>query len=73
MMASIPLDKVIEIVDQLTPAEQTALVTHLLEIGKHRPLSIAERKALFEASILDMQVASMPSVRRIDWYDDDGR
>jgi hypothetical protein len=37
MMASIPLDKVIEIVDQLTPAEQTALVTHLLEIGKHRP------------------------------------
>ena len=72
-MASIPLDKVIKIVDQLTPTEQTALVIHLLETGKHRQLSIAERKALFEASILDMQVANVPSGSREDWYDDDGR
>ena len=72
-MASIAFDKIVEMIDQLTPQQQAALVTYLLEAGSHRQLSIAERKALLEASILNAPVAHVPSPRREDWYDDEGR
>jgi hypothetical protein len=66
-------EEVVHLAEQLTPSEQTALITHLLELARYRQLTKEERKALFHASILDVAVAQEPSPRREDWYDDDGR
>jgi hypothetical protein len=72
-MASMTFDEIVELVDQLTPQEQTKLTTYLLELVRERQLTKEERKALLRASILNVPVAHTPSPRREDWYDDDGR
>jgi hypothetical protein len=73
MMTDISYEEVVKLVDQLPPKEQTALIAHLLELARQRDLTKEERKTLFHASILNVPVANVPSPRREDWYDDDGR
>jgi len=72
-MANMTFDKIVELVDQLTPQEQTQLTTHLLELVRQRQLTVEERKALLYANVLSVPVANTPSPRREDWYDNDGR
>jgi len=72
-MTNMTFDKIVELVDQLTPQEQTQLTTHLLELVRQRQLTVEERKALLHANVLSVSVANTPSPRREDWYDNDGR
>ncbi len=70
---NIPYETLVELVEQLPSDKQQDLLVRLLEKSKTRRLSKEERKALFHASILNIPVKEAPSVRREDWYDDDGR
>ncbi len=70
---SIDYEKLVELVEQLPSEQQQALLVRLLETSKKRQLSKEEKKALFHASILSVPVNEAPSIRREDWYDDDGR
>jgi hypothetical protein len=72
-MADMTFEKIVELVDQLSPHEQTALTTHLLELARQRELSAQEKMKLLRAAQIDVKVNIEPSVRRQDWYDDDGR
>jgi hypothetical protein len=72
-MADITFDRVLALVDQLTPQEQTRLTSHLLNLARSRQLSAEEKMSLLRAVQVNAQVVEEPSVRRIDWYDDDGR
>ena len=72
-MADIPFEKIVELVDRLTPQEQTRLTTHLLEVARKRQLSVREKMDLLRAAQIDVDVIEEPSIRREDWYGDDGR
>lgn len=72
-MTTATYGEVVKLAEQLTSEEQTTLITHLLDLARRRQLTVAERKALMNATILSNPVAQEPSIRREDWYDDDGR
>lgn len=70
---NIPYETLVELVEQLPAEQQQDLLVRLLDKAKNRSLSVEEKKALFHASILSVPVNEAPSVRREDWYGDDGR
>lgn len=72
-MANMTIDEIVEFVDQLSAHEQTQLAIHLLGLVHQRQLTSDERKSLLQASVLNSLVENIPSPRREDWYDDDGR
>lgn len=72
-MADVSYDQVLELAKRLTSEEKKALAEQLLKTSEDRELTIEERKALLEASILSIPFLEEPSPRREDWYDDDGR
>lgn len=72
-MADISFDELVELVDQLTPLEQTQLTTHLLDRARQRQLSVEEKMTLLRAVQIDVEVRQEPSARREDWYEHDGR
>ena len=65
--------EIVQLVDNLTPIEQTELISHLLEATKKRELSVQEKMKLLRSAQIDVEVVQEPSIRRQDWYDDDGR
>lgn len=65
-MAETSFEELIELVDRLSPEQQLQLTTHLLE-------SAEEKMKLLRAAQVDVQVINEPSIRREDWYEDDGR
>lgn len=73
MMMNISFDEIVELVDQLTPQEQAQLTSHLLARARKRYLSLDEKMTLLRAAQIDVEVNQEPSVRREDWYGDDGR
>jgi hypothetical protein len=76
MSVQLPLqyEQVIGLVDQLTLDEQQALIQHLLvkNVTK-RSLTIDEKLALLDAMRVTGAILEEPSIRREDWYGDDGR
>ena len=70
---NIEYEKLIELVEQLPDEQQKDLLVRLLERAKQRQLSKEEKTALYHASILSVPVNEEPSIRREDWYGDDGR
>lgn len=68
----IQYSQVLELVEQLTLSQQQDLIVYLVTQRK-RQLEIAEKLQLLEEMQLDHAVNETPSVRRVDWYDDDGR
>jgi hypothetical protein len=72
-MADITFEKIVELVDHLTPQEQTELTTYLLEVARKRQLSAQEKMRLLRAAQIDINVIEEPSIRREDWYNADGR
>ena len=59
---------------ELGKAHDNDLVARLLmRIGKQRKLTLDEQFRLVDAVRLDWKVKEEPSVRRADWYGDDGR
>ncbi len=72
-MTDITLEQVIELADQLSPVDQTRLTAHLLTAARQRQLTAQEKIALLRSIQIDVEVLEAPSVRREDWYGDDGR
>lgn len=72
-MADLTFEKIVELVDRLTPQEQTQLTAYLLETARKRQLSVQEKMNLLRATQIDVDVVEEPSVRREDWYGEDGR
>jgi hypothetical protein len=72
-MENVSYEQVVALVDRLSPVEQTRLTTYLLEAAQKRQLSAEEKMRLLRSIQFDVEVNETPSVRRVDWYDDDGR
>lgn len=72
-MASVTLEAVIEMAEQLPLAEQHLLINHLQQRARAQELTSDEWIALFNASVIHREVIADFSPRREDWYDDDGR
>ena len=52
---------------------KAAIHDELVERAQHRQLTNEERKLLLDVSIMNDPILVEPSLRREDWYDDDGR
>ena len=71
---SIDYDDLVELVEQLSEAQQQDLITQILtHRARQRPLTSEEKIQLLDAAKLHNPVNEAPSVRRTDWYDDNGR
>ncbi|RMF79285.1 MAG: hypothetical protein D6737_11955 [Chloroflexi bacterium] len=67
-------EQLIELVEQLSEEQQKDLIKRLLaRQAQQHPLTIEEKLKLLDAVKLDVAINEEPSIRRIDWYDDDGR
>jgi hypothetical protein len=70
----IEFDELVELVEQLPPEQQQALIARVLrQRADQRPLTVEEKLRLLDAAKLDNAVLQEPSIRREDWYGDDGR
>ena len=70
----IQFSQLVDLIDQLTPEEHAALLTHLISRDiEQAELSPEERIQLLDAAKIHTDIQVVPSVRRVDWYDDDGR
>jgi len=72
-MSTMTVDQILRAVEQLSPEEQATLIQHLQEQTRRRMLPVRDKMALLRAAQLHVRVNQEPSVRRVDWYDDDGR
>jgi hypothetical protein len=66
-------ETLLDLIEQLPLEQRRDLLMRLLQDAKNRSLSKEEKKALYHASILSVPVNEEPSIRREDWYGDDGR
>ena len=70
---NIPYETLLGLIDQLPEEQKRDLLTQLLQQTRDRKLTTEEKLVLYHASILHNTVNEEPSIRREDWYDDDGR
>jgi len=71
---NVDYEQVVSLVEQLSEEQQSDLIVRVLtQRARQRPLTIEEKIQLLDAAKLDNPVHEAPSVRREDWYDDDGR
>jgi hypothetical protein len=73
LMEYVTYDKVVELADQLTPDERQALIAYLQERSKQHELTSSQWNMLFDAMKISVPLGDTFSLRREDWYDDDGR
>lgn len=67
-------EQLVELVEQLSEEQQKDLIKRLLtRQAQQRPLTVEEKLKLLDAIKLNVAVNEEPSIRRVDWYDDDGR
>ncbi|MCB9455244.1 MAG: hypothetical protein H6671_04565 [Anaerolineaceae bacterium] len=67
-------EQLVELVEQLSEEQQNDLIARLLTLqAEHRTLTVEEKIKLLDAIKLNVAINEEPSVRRVDWYDDDGR
>jgi hypothetical protein len=67
-------EQLVELVEQLSEEQQKDLIKRLLtRQAQQRPLTVEEKLKLLDAVKLDVAIKEEPSIRRVDWYDDDGR
>lgn len=69
----IPYEILVELEEQLPPQQQQDLLHRLQERTQRDQRTAAEKIALLRAAQVDVAVNQEPSVRREEWYDDDGR
>ena len=69
---TIPYETLVELVEQLPNAQQEALLARLSQRNSLR-MTAEERIRLFNEAAIDAEINEAPSIRREDWYDDDGR
>ncbi len=67
-------EQLVELVEQLSEEQQKDLIKRLLtRQAQQRPLTVEEKLKLLDAVKLNVAVNEEPSIRRVDWYNDDGR
>jgi len=69
---TIPYETLVELVEQLPEEQQEDLLERLAR-RKQKPLTADAWIAQLNAAVLSVEVNEAPSIRREDWYDDDGR
>ncbi len=70
---SIDYSELVELVEQLSEEQQKDLITQILtQRARHRSLTSEEKIQLLDAAKLHNPVNESPSIRRVDWYDDNG-
>lgn len=72
-MAQVNYEQVVKLAEQLTRAEQQALIAHLQRLAKERELTYEEWETLFDSMKDSRPVIRDFSPRREDRYNDDGR
>lgn len=71
---NINYEQLVDLVEQLSEEQQSKLIDHILDERKRkRPLTAREKIQLLRAAQIDVEVLEEPSIRREDWYGDDGR
>lgn len=70
---TIPYETLVELVEQLPPEQQENLLQRILTGKRASNLTRSERVAAYRASIMSVPLREEPSIRREDWYGDDGR
>lgn len=71
---NIDYTEVVQLVEQLSEEQQRDLITQILtQRSRQRPLTAEEKIQLLDAAKLHNPVEQAPSIRRMDWYDDNGR
>lgn len=70
---NIPYETLVELVEQLPEPQRIDLLNRLTERQQEQVTSTAQRLATYHASIDHTALREEPSIRREDWYDDDGR
>ncbi len=71
---NIDYSEVVQLVEQLSEEQQRDLITQILtHRARQRPLTAEEKIQLLDAAKLHNPVNEAPSIRRSDWYDDNGR
>jgi hypothetical protein len=71
-------EQLVELVEQLSEEQQKDLMKRLLtrdvtRLAQQRQLTVEEKLKLLDAVKLDITINEEPSIRRVDWYNDDGR
>ena len=67
-------EQLVELVEQLSEEQQKDLIKRLLtRQAQQHPLTVEEKLKLLDAVKLNVPVNEEPSIRRVDWYNDDGR
>lgn len=69
----IPYETLVKLVEQLPDEQQRDLLRHLQQATQRQKLTSDEWVALLRSAQNDRPVREEPSIRREDWYDDDGR
>lgn len=70
---TIPYETLVELVEQLPPEQQENLLQRIRTGKRANNLTRSERVAAYHTSIMNVPLREEPSIRREDWYDDDGR
>jgi hypothetical protein len=71
---NIEYDQLVELVEQLSEIQQQDLIVRILsQRAQQRPLTADEKIQLLDAAKLHNPMNETPSIRREDWYGDDGR
>ena len=70
---NITYEQLRDLLRQMPATERRVLMDEVENEAAQQPLTPAEKKAIYHASIMSVPVQEAPSIRRIDWYDDDGR
>ncbi|MEL6152103.1 MAG: hypothetical protein AAFV33_07765 [Chloroflexota bacterium] len=65
---NIPYETLVALVEQLPDEQRRDLIHRLMEKAPS-----STRGGQLRAAILDNPIAEPPSIRREDWYDDEGR
>ena len=69
---TIPYETLVELVVQLPPEQQADLLQRLMQ-RKQPPQTAEEWIEQLNAAVLHAEINEEPSIRREDWYGDDGR
>ncbi|NJR12674.1 hypothetical protein HC776_02000 [bacterium] len=73
LQLNIDYQQVIALIDQMSSEQQQALIERLLTQREQKSLTAQEKIQLLDAVKLHNPIHAAPSVRREDWYGDDGR
>jgi hypothetical protein len=76
LQLSIRYEQLIELIEQLSPDQRDELVEKLLTRSRAAhpvPMTVEDKIRLLDAAKIRIPVNEEPSVRRADWYGDDGR